>query len=135
CYSLCAMRKVKALDLHVLGTPPAFILSQDQTLHKRQTLHRVILSRAKPAFGCRLCRITASEPARFTHSIKILLAPVLGSSLFCIHMQSLSVSVSLKTQILELTLVCTTQFLMITHEGSVARYFCGPVLVSFLTPF
>jgi hypothetical protein len=22
--------------LHVLGTPPAFILSQDQTLHKRQ---------------------------------------------------------------------------------------------------
>jgi hypothetical protein len=22
-------------DLHVLGTPPAFILSQDQTLHKR----------------------------------------------------------------------------------------------------
>ena len=26
------------LDLHVLGTPPAFILSQDQTLHKR-TFH------------------------------------------------------------------------------------------------
>src|SRR5690625_6708932 len=23
-----------ALDLHVLGTPPAFVLSQDQTLHK-----------------------------------------------------------------------------------------------------
>ena len=23
------------LDLHVLGTPPAFILSQDQTLQKR----------------------------------------------------------------------------------------------------
>jgi hypothetical protein len=23
------------LDLHVLGTPPAFILSQDQTLHKK----------------------------------------------------------------------------------------------------
>ena len=23
------------LDLHVLGTPPAFVLSQDQTLHKR----------------------------------------------------------------------------------------------------
>lgn len=22
-----------ALDLHVLGTPPAFVLSQDQTLH------------------------------------------------------------------------------------------------------
>jgi hypothetical protein len=25
---------IEALDLHVLGTPPAFILSQDQTLHK-----------------------------------------------------------------------------------------------------
>jgi hypothetical protein len=26
--------KALPLDLHVLGTPPAFILSQDQTLHK-----------------------------------------------------------------------------------------------------
>jgi hypothetical protein len=26
------------LDLHVLGTPPAFILSQDQTLHKRELI-------------------------------------------------------------------------------------------------
>ena len=26
------------LDLHVLGTPPAFILSQDQTLHKNVNL-------------------------------------------------------------------------------------------------
>ncbi len=24
-----------SLDLHVLGTPPAFVLSQDQTLHKK----------------------------------------------------------------------------------------------------
>ena len=30
----------RALDLHVLGTPPAFILSQDQTLHKNG-LHRL----------------------------------------------------------------------------------------------
>jgi hypothetical protein len=28
------------LDLHVLGTPPAFILSQDQTLHKNASLMR-----------------------------------------------------------------------------------------------
>ena len=27
-------RRALPLDLHVLGTPPAFILSQDQTLHK-----------------------------------------------------------------------------------------------------
>src|SRR5918997_1005386 len=25
------------LDLHVLSTPPAFVLSQDQTLHRKQT--------------------------------------------------------------------------------------------------
>ena len=28
--------KALPLDLHVLGTPPAFILSQDQTLHKKR---------------------------------------------------------------------------------------------------
>src|SRR5690606_1208514 len=27
--------RVSPLDLHVLGTPPAFVLSQDQTLHPR----------------------------------------------------------------------------------------------------
>src|SRR5690606_29428418 len=29
-----------SFDLHVLSTPPAFILSQDQTLHKRIKSHR-----------------------------------------------------------------------------------------------
>ena len=29
--------KFHALDLHVLGTPPAFVLSQDQTLKIEQT--------------------------------------------------------------------------------------------------
>ena len=32
-------RRALPLDLHVLGTPPAFILSQDQTLHKNVVLH------------------------------------------------------------------------------------------------
>ena len=40
CYS--AVRRsspeVLPLDLHVLGTPPAFILSQDQTLQKRELI-------------------------------------------------------------------------------------------------
>ena len=27
-------KKLHSLDLHVLGTPPAFVLSQDQTLNK-----------------------------------------------------------------------------------------------------
>jgi hypothetical protein len=35
---------VEALDLHVLGTPPAFILSQDQTLHKSEIALTYILS-------------------------------------------------------------------------------------------
>src|SRR4029079_3573569 len=28
-----------SLDLHVLGAPPAFVLSQDQTLHRDRDLH------------------------------------------------------------------------------------------------
>src|SRR5207237_10055236 len=39
CYSAvrrsCTPEGALPLDLHVLGTPPAFILSQDQTLQKR----------------------------------------------------------------------------------------------------
>ena len=27
-------KEIHSLDLHVLGTPPAFVLSQDQTLNK-----------------------------------------------------------------------------------------------------
>ena len=27
-------KEIHSLDLHVLGTPPAFVLSQDQTLYK-----------------------------------------------------------------------------------------------------
>ena len=33
--SLKASFKIIPFDLHVLSTPPAFVLSQDQTLHKR----------------------------------------------------------------------------------------------------
>ena len=35
-----------SLDLHVLGTPPAFILSQDQTLNKMISKALIILTRA-----------------------------------------------------------------------------------------
>ena len=28
-------KELHSLDLHVLGTPPAFVLSQDQTLNKK----------------------------------------------------------------------------------------------------
>ena len=31
-------KELSSLDLHVLGTPPAFVLSQDQTLNKKFNL-------------------------------------------------------------------------------------------------
>ena len=31
-------KELHSLDLHVLGTPPAFVLSQDQTLNKKFNL-------------------------------------------------------------------------------------------------
>src|SRR5690606_26117638 len=34
-------RESSPLDLHVLGTPPAFVLSQDQTLHEKIALPSV----------------------------------------------------------------------------------------------
>ncbi len=33
-----------SFDLHVLGTPPAFVLSQDQTLHQDLTMAEAIRS-------------------------------------------------------------------------------------------
>ena len=32
-HSTCPVARAFAFDLHVLATPPAFVLSQDQTLH------------------------------------------------------------------------------------------------------
>ena len=32
-------KELHSLDLHVLGTPPAFVLSQDQTLNKKFNLN------------------------------------------------------------------------------------------------
>src|SRR5699024_4459909 len=43
CYSpvrrSCTPEGALPLDLHVLSTPPAFVLSQDQTLHKGPNTH------------------------------------------------------------------------------------------------
>jgi hypothetical protein len=36
--------KNTSFDLHVLGTPPAFILSQDQTLRNNFSLLRVVVT-------------------------------------------------------------------------------------------
>ena len=44
-HPFATLHRSEAFDLHVLGTPPAFILSQDQTLRKKLTLLRVKKSR------------------------------------------------------------------------------------------
>ena len=40
----CIATAKTPFDLHVLTTPPAFILSQDQTLRKKRVLNLVILN-------------------------------------------------------------------------------------------
>jgi hypothetical protein len=42
CYSPVCRSPCGALDLHVLGLPPAFALSQDQTLRLDENLNRLI---------------------------------------------------------------------------------------------
>jgi hypothetical protein len=44
-----------SLHLHVLGTPPAFVLSQDQTL-REELPQRVVRNVSEPSSGRKLCR-------------------------------------------------------------------------------
>ena len=59
------------LDLHVLGTPPAFVLSQDQTLHYRvvdcsNTCWRTAVRRRTVRFDLReLISSLSHEPKKF----------------------------------------------------------------------
>src|SRR5690625_641262 len=43
---------IPALDLHVLGTPPAFVLSQDQTLHRKLVDCQVVRRRQRRSGTC-----------------------------------------------------------------------------------
>ena len=47
------MEQAPSYDLHVLGTPPAFILSQDQTLHLTCSLFLFILPLKAVRHSCR----------------------------------------------------------------------------------
>lgn len=40
-------KEVSSLDLHVLGTPPAFVLSQDQTLNLKVLILTLVLQSLK----------------------------------------------------------------------------------------
>src|SRR5699024_1301749 len=57
CYSpvrhSCTPERALPFDLHVLSTPPAFVLSQDQTLHKSfSALRKAQSKQNKPKTGC-----------------------------------------------------------------------------------
>jgi hypothetical protein len=54
----------RAFDLHVLGTPPAFILSQDQTRHPMMYLTHTRLVREKcsgDAIQAKYCCLACSQ--------------------------------------------------------------------------
>jgi hypothetical protein len=46
------LRIATALDLHVLGLPPAFALSQDQTLNLDENFSRPVTTFRADALGC-----------------------------------------------------------------------------------
>jgi hypothetical protein len=64
-------QKTGPFDLHVLATPPAFVLSQDQTLQFDSSIHRglrpnggrLIKPRPKPRFGSTLSGFEHNESA------------------------------------------------------------------------
>ena len=88
-------RKKRTFDLHVLGTPPAFILSQDQTRHSSilssRTLRRradtsvLVLERSRPSVTLSLF----ADSSSYTHQIEIdrncKCSRILIQLLFCFH--------------------------------------------------
>ena len=50
-----------ALDLHVLGLPPAFVLSQDQTLRLILPARPALANPAEALIWARFCTCNASE--------------------------------------------------------------------------
>ncbi len=53
-----------SLHLHVLGTPPAFVLSQDQTLRERHACHPPL--GAAPLSVSESCQVRTARPAEYT---------------------------------------------------------------------
>src|SRR6185436_10874065 len=55
------------LDLHVLSTPPAFVLSQDQTLHRKLNLNRKQNPSQKTTTSKQSPRIIVRQLKKTTH--------------------------------------------------------------------
>ncbi len=67
CYSpvrrSCTPKRALPLDLHVLSTPPAFVLSQDQTLHRKKHLQqKTTLDKKQQHYPCQKNRTTPTNP-------------------------------------------------------------------------
>ena len=54
-------KETSSLDLHVLGTPPAFVLSQDQTLNKKFNLCSYSYKRIAGLLNCLLYSVQFSK--------------------------------------------------------------------------
>ena len=52
-----------SLDLHVLGLPPAFVLSQDQTLKLNEISSRLVTTQFDESQTLPLARFTAEQKA------------------------------------------------------------------------
>ena len=60
---LASTRRWVPFDLHVLGAPPAFVLSQDQTLYKWYLITYKVLNRCNHSdtIACVLCELLCLE--------------------------------------------------------------------------
>ena len=96
-YSIRGLPIYSSFDLHVLGTPPAFILSQDQTLNKCYLKNLSI--HPNPVNGWRLSRLDSLFPNHccfvlnctgtydiFVHRLSLIRSWDLISSLHCVDL-------------------------------------------------
>ena len=68
------------LDLHVLSTPPAFVLSQDQTLHELNVVFEIALSDPLSSRCCSVCNCVKTACPNH-RNVRFKLSPILRTSI------------------------------------------------------
>ena len=68
-------KETSSLDLHVLGTPPAFVLSQDQTLNKKFNLCSYSYKRIAGLLNCLLYSVQFSKTIFFSTTFVVICHP------------------------------------------------------------
>ena len=68
-------KETSSLDLHVLGTPPAFVLSQDQTLNKKFKLCSYSYKRIAGLLNCLLYSVQFSKTIFFSTTFVVICHP------------------------------------------------------------